>query len=444
MISIFQSAGWNRLLFVLDRLLPGGSPVLANASWLILDKMFRLGVGLFVSAWVSRYLGPENLGLLAFTMSFAGLFIGLGAPAAENVVVRDLARYPDDRSRILGTAFVLRSAGTLAASLLALAIAGSRYPGDSIRLFCIALALAGSFVQVSDTMDLCFQSRLRSKYTTIAKNAAFLLAAVLRIILIRAGAPLEAFALASLVEIILGALLLWVAYHHQGHSVRQWCWDPVWASRLWKDSWPLLLSGAMISIYMRIDQVMLGELSNDQELGIYAVAVRYAEVWYFIPIALQSSVLPGIVQLTKDPVRMDQRLQHLYNLMAFITYAVAIPVTFLSPWIIGSLNGPKFLTAAPMLSVLVWSGMFVSLGVARGVYLTSMNWAKIQLVFTLVGCLINIILNLLWIPRYGGMGAVWATCISYGAQAYLSCFFYRPLWKTGWMLTRALIYPKPW
>ncbi|MSU35317.1 MAG: flippase [Pedosphaera sp.] len=444
MISGSQSAGWNRLLLVLDRLLPGGNQVLANASWLVLDKMFRLGVGLFVGAWVSRHLGPKNFGLLAFTTSFAAMFVGLGALASENVVVRDLSRYPDQRDRILGTAFILRLAGTFAAGLLAVAIAWSRYPDDFLRRLCIALALAGSFIQVSDAMDLCFQSRLLSKYTTIAKNAAFLLTAVLRIILIRAGAPIQAFALAGLCEIGLGALLLWVAYRQQGNSIRSWRWDAAWAARLWKDSWPLLLSGTMILIYMRIDQVMLGELSNDQELGVYAVAVRYAEVWYFIPIALQSSVLPGIVQLAGDPAKMDQRLQHLYNLMAFITYAVALPVTFLSAWIIGLLNGPKFLAAAPMLSILVWSGMFVSLGVARGVYLTSMNWPKIQMAFTLVGCLTNIILNFLWIPRYGGMGAVWATCISYGVQAYLSCFLYRPLWKTGWMLTRALLYPKPW
>jgi O-antigen/teichoic acid export membrane protein len=97
-----------------------------------------------------------------------------------------------------------------------------------------------------------------------------------------------------------------------------------------------------------------------------------------------------------------------------------------------------------MLAVLIWAGMFVNLGVARSSFLTSMNWTKVHFMTVFLGSIINVALNLLLIPRYGGMGAVIASCIAYWFAAHGACFVYRPLNKTGYMLTKAMIYPRIW
>jgi O-antigen/teichoic acid export membrane protein len=212
-----------------------------------------------------------------------------------------------------------------------------------------------------------------------------------------------------------------------------------------KDNWPLILSGVAIMIYMRIDQVMIGEMAGDKEVGIYSVAVQLVEVWYFLPGIIVSSVFPSIVEAkSMGDIVFYERLQKLYNFLALMAYVVAIPVTFLAGWVVKILFGVPYAKAGPMLSLLIWSVLFTNLGVARSTFLTAMNWTRIYLMTVSLGCIINVGLNYLLIPRYGGMGAVIASCIAYWFAAHGSCFLYKPLNKTGLMLTKAILFPKFW
>jgi O-antigen/teichoic acid export membrane protein len=198
-------------------------------------------------------------------------------------------------------------------------------------------------------------------------------------------------------------------------------------------------------VYMRIDQVMIGEMVGSEEVGIYSVAVQLVEVWYFIPGIIVSSVFPSIVEAKEmnDSIYYE-RLQKLYNFLAFMGYAVAIPVTFLAGWVIKTLYGAAYSAAGPMLAVLIWSILFTNLGVARSTFLTTMNWTRVHLLTVTLGCVVNVVLNYVLIPRYGGMGAVIASCIAYWFAAHGACFVYKPLHKTGRMLTKAIIYPRVW
>ena len=134
-------------------------------------------------------------------------------------------------------------------------------------------------------------------------------------------------------------------------------------------------------IYMRIDQVMLGNMVGNTEVGIYSAAVRLAEAWYFIPMAIVGSVFPRIVEAKAISEEVFyHRLQKLYNLMALMAYIVALPVTFMSGWLVTTIFGAAYARAGPMLVVLIWAGMFVSLGLARSSFLTIMNWTRVHFI----------------------------------------------------------------
>ena len=147
------------------------------------------------------------------------------------------------------------------------------------------LASAGIF-RAFETIDLWFQSQLQSKYTVLAKNTAFLVISIAKVILINVRAPLLAFAWATLAEVLIGALSLIVFYKIQGGALRLWRWSLPLAKSLLKESWPLILSGFSIVIYMKIDQIMLGKMIGPRALGLYSSATRISEVWYFIPTAI--------------------------------------------------------------------------------------------------------------------------------------------------------------
>lgn len=419
--------------------------VISNTGWLLFDNILRMGVGLFVGVWVARYLGPDQYGQLSYALAFVLLFSSLANLGLDSIAVRNLVRDASNKDDILGTVFVLKFAGGAAAFATTMAVIFFLRPADSLTQWLVGIISVGMIIQAFDTIDYWFKSQVKSKYSVISKNSAFLLISIVKIILIVIKAPLIAFAWTGLAEIVIGSLGLIVAYRINEHHLRAWHASLVVAKELLRDSWPLIFSGIVTTIYMRIDQVMLGEMVNAKEVGIYSAAVRLAEVWYFIPAIIYSSVYPSIVEARsmREALFYD-RLQKLYNIMAFGGILIALPMTFAADWIADLLFGVSYTRAGPMLAILVWAGLFVNLGIARSSFLMSMNWTKTHFVTVFMGCLVNVVLNLILIPRYGGMGAAIASCIAYWFATHGACFFYKPLHTTGYMITKALLYPKVW
>lgn len=419
--------------------------VMSNMGWLLADKIIRMGVGLFVGVWLARYLGPEQFGLWNYTIAFVSLFSAFAALGLDGIVVRDLVRDPSSKDEILGTAFVLKLMGGALTLFLITASISLIRPQDELARWLVLITAAGMIFNAFDTIDFWFQSQVQSKYTVYAKNSAFLIVSVVKVFLILGNAPLVAFAYAGFVEIAIGSAGIVATYRLSGHHMGSLQSNVPRAIGMLKDAWPLILSGVAIMIYMRIDQVMIGEMVGDKEVGIYSVAVQLVEAWYFLPGIIVSSVFPSIVEAkSMDDAVFYERLQKLYNFLALMAYAVAIPVTFLAGWIVKILFGVPYSKAGPMLAVLIWSILFTNLGMARSTFLTTMNWTRIHFVTVGYGCVINIVLNFILIPKYGGMGAVIASCIAYWFAAHGSCFLYKPLNKTGSMLTKAILYPKFW
>jgi O-antigen/teichoic acid export membrane protein len=177
---------------------------------------------------------------------------------------------------------------------------------------------------------------------------------------------------------------------------------------------------------MRIDQVMIGSMLDNEAVGIYSVAVKLSETWYFIPMMISTSVFPAILKARKKSQELYlKRIQTLFDAFTWFTIIIALGVSLLSPFIIDILYGDKFASAATVLSIHIWAGVFVFLGVASSKYLIAENITRITFYRTIAGAIINILLNLIFIPTYGIIGVAVATVISYAASAFISNAFYK-------------------
>jgi len=441
------SPGWMGLLPAGLRTRIESSPelqrVLPNTGWLAGDRVVRMALGLLVGAWIARYLGPADYGTLSFAFAWVALFTPLAALAHDRMVVRELVERPDSAPVVLGSAAALRLLGGALGCAAAIAGVAILRPGDSVALTLVAILASLMIVQPLAVVELWYQARVRTRDAVLALTLAALIAAALKVALILARAPLASFAWAGLAEVALAGLAVTLVHLMRECGLFAWRASVAECRALLRDSWPLALSGAMILIYMRIDQVMLRQMASPAELGAYSAAVKLVEGWYFLPTAVVASLFPSIVAARQqDPAVFSRRLQRLYSLMAAAAYAIAIPTCILAPWLVRLLYGPGYEAAAPMLAVLIWSLLFTNLGVARGAFLTSMNWTRPYLFTVALGGVVNVALNLVLIPRWGGMGAVIASLVAYWVATHGSCFAYRPLRPTAHMLTRAML--RPW
>jgi PST family polysaccharide transporter len=398
--------------------------ILDNTGWLMADRIFRMGVALVVGVWVARYLGPEQFGLLNYALAIVTLFTAIASLGLDNIVVRDLVRRPQEAARTLGTCVALQLAGSLAAMVLTVGTVSLLRPDDAVARMAVAVLSLGLLFKSTDAIRFWFESHVQSKYTVRAEATAFALFALIKVGLLVGEAPLMAFVWAMPAETGLAALLMAAAYMRQGQSPRGWSFDKGRARKLLHDSAPLILSVLAVTIYTRIDQVMLGQMAGDQAVGIYSAAVRLSEVWYFVPVAIGASVFPTLIATREqDMERYRHHVQRLFSLMSVLSLAVALPVTLWADEIVTLLYGTGFPGAADILVIHVWAAPFVFHGVAGSRWYLAENLQGLMFYRALAGCALNVALNLLLIPRYGAVGAAWGTV---AAQA-MSTFVFNAL-----------------
>ncbi|MEH2463789.1 flippase [Nostoc sp.] len=394
--------------------------IIANTGWLFADRILRMGASLVVGVWVARYLGVQQYGLFNYALAFVSLFSPIFTLGLDDVVVRHILRQSSNKEEILGTTFWLKLLGGIASVLLAISTMFFLGEHEILKIWLVAiLGMAGIF-RAADTIELWFQSQVQSKYTVIAKNTAFLLNSVIKIALILTKAPFLAFAWVTLAEFAMSGISLLIVYQLKGSSLWLWRWSFAAAKTLLKESLPLIFSGFAIMIFMRIDQVMLGQMIGDSEVGVYSAAVRISEIWYFIPAAIVSSVAPAIYTAKeKSESLYYHRIGQLLSIMTSISLAIALPMTFLSDKIIMVMFGSGYAEAGPILAVHIWTSLFVFMGLATSPWFIAEGLNHVSLGKTLFGAILNIILNLLLIPKYAGLGAASATIISQAAATFL-------------------------
>lgn len=395
--------------------------IVDNIGWLFFDKILRMGVGVLVWVWIARYLGPEQFGLVNFALAFTGLFGAVAGLGLQGIVVRDLLRDPESASLTLGTAALLQIIGGVVTFLLILGSIAYLRPEDSLARSVVAILGAIMMFKASEIAVYWFESQVQSKYTVWVQNSVFAVFAALKGVMILQGASIFAFVWAMLCEAAVVAFILLFVMSLRGPRLASLAFSFAHAKTLLKDSWPLFLAAAAITVYVKTDQIMLGQMIGDESVGIYGAAVRISEAWYFVPVVIVSSLLPTILDAQKRGKELYyEKIQYLYDLMVIISLSVALPMTFLAAPLIRLLFGADYAEAGIVLVIHIWATVFVSLGVASSTWFLAENRLMLSLQRTLLGAVANVALNLLLIPDYGVVGAAVALVIS---QALASLFF---------------------
>jgi|WetSurMetagenome_2_1015567.scaffolds.fasta_scaffold00026_72 polysaccharide transporter, PST family len=397
-----------------------------NIGWLFLDKILRMGVGLVVGVWVARYLGPKQYGLWNYAIAFTSLFGAFATLGLDSIVIRDIVKEPSRRDELLGSAFWMKLMAAVLTCLLTVTIIQFLKRGDRLALYLVALSSIGFIFQSTNVIDFYFQSQVRSKYTVYAQNSAFVLVALVKIVLLLSKAPLLAFAIAGAIEIGLGSLFMIFFYTRNHLSIWNWGFSGKDSIQLIRNSWPIILTDMAIMVYMRIDQVMIGQMLGEREVGIYSAAVKLSEIWYFIPMAIVSSLYPAIIESKKQSMELYlKRVQQLYTFMVWMALSIAIPMTFLSEWVVAILFGDAFREASNALSISIWSGVFVFYTVARSKWILVENYQIYSNFYIISGLMVNVLLNFLLIPTLGISGAAWSALFAQMTGAIIAPMYHK-------------------
>lgn len=397
----------------------------SNTAWALAARIFNTLTSFFVTIYLVRYLGPTNYGELSYALSFVSLFGIIANLGIDNVLYRDLVKYPEKRNSYLGTAFVIRIiAGSLAA--IAATLAGFFANANDVSSLVIAV-LSLTFVFSSFNIIVNeFQANVAQKYPSFVTIVVVLILNILKLLVISTEQGILYLALILLLEPILYAIFFsYIRVKYYG-SFKSWSFNWPVAKSLLYDAWPFIFIGIFMSLYSRIDQIMLKHFIDSAAVGVYDAALRLSEAWLFVPTIIASSLFPAIVNAKQISVaEYRTRLLTMVYLFVTLSIMVALPLSLLSKWIINLFYGAAFEASAAVFSIYIWISVWAVTDIVVRNFLVVENMRKTIFFMTVSTALINTGLNFILIPAYGPAGAAWSTFVSYAVFAIPLIMIYR-------------------
>ncbi len=392
----------------------GFQKYLKNTSWLFAGQ-FSMIISLTVNIWLARYLGPTNFGTLSYVFAFVGIFGFIAGFGINDILVRELVNHPHKKDELLGTAFwYLCLGGGLAFIISSVSILIFE---SSILIKAMVILYSTIFLwSPANVIAYYFQATVQAKRNAQVQILSVTIVSLIKIFLIIRGKGIIWLVLAFTLDYVVGTALYIVNYINSDLKFKNWKYDKEAAKIFLSASLYLMLSAVTGYLLLKIDQVMIKFYLNETQVGLYAVAVKLSEIWYFIPGIICGSLFPALVNAKKTHVGIyTDRMNKLYLFLSGVALLIAVPIAALAPWIIKFLYGAQYLASVPILQIYVWSGIGFFLIAGINKYLMTENHLKSIFFYNLMAVSINIILNIILIPKIGLTGAAWATLISYSS-----------------------------
>jgi O-antigen/teichoic acid export membrane protein len=411
-----------------------GFKVFQNVTAIFAGRVVGVPLSIATSILLVRYLGRERMGEYGALYAYLSFFSFLSTGALAQILAREASIRRAAAAKIFHVAtvvaFVFALGGTVLAYLLGPLFG---YHGMLHWLILIA-AVDVLLLPPFNQPGIIFQVDMKQWFAVgigTVRQVLWLLAVVL--LALHSAAFYWVIIARMLCGVAETASVLYVL-RRQGSLTGQRWFDWEEARLIVREAFPLAITALAVSIYHRIDQVMLHNMSGDKVLGPYVVAVQMTEFFSLLPNALMSSLFPALSQSVSDPPRFDRYLRESYRFLMVVVFGACAVVTPIAAPFVELFYGKEFLPTAPLLIVLIWSEVPIFFAAVLGNAMIAKGLQRYMPFSAFCGAFANVVLNLWLIPKYEALGASWATVISYFvASVFILLFFseVRPLALRG-------------
>lgn len=393
--------------------------VISNIGWATSGRVIRILTETLVGILVARYLGPSQYGLMNYVISYVAIFSIIATFGLENIEIRELSNPNCSKEQILGTAFGLRLIFSFTA-IICIGVILSICNEDaesSILILVYSISIALSPFNVIRNY---FTSIVMNKYIVITEIARCLVGASIKIVLLLLHAPLIFFIVALTFDFFLVAGGYVSAYSEKIGAIKAWSFNRLLAKKLILESFPLLLSGAAVIIYQRIDQVIIKSLIDNESVGYFSVAAKFSELILFVPLVMSQTVVPLLVkEINTDKNSYQQKKQYFVDVVLWTSIVCSVVLSLLAYPLIRFTFGIQYLAAVPVLHIIAFKAVGSALSDTGGQIIIIEGKQKYVVIRNIVGCILCITSNYLLIPYFGIVGSAWATIITVLGAGFL-------------------------
>lgn len=411
--------------------------IVKNAGWIIFGRVVQMILSLAVGILTARYLGPSNYGIINYASSYAAFFMAFCTLGINSVLVKELIEHAEEDGVILGTSLALRAVSSILSAGVIIFIVAIWDKNDPTVIWVTAIYSLGIPFHIFELLNYWFQSKLKSKITAVVTLLAYAIMSVYKIILLICGKTVEWFAFSNVLEYICIALFLLICYRKFGG--KRFRISKSIGKRILSQSVHFILPSLMVSIYGYVDKIMLKHMLTETSVGHYATATAICGMWCFVLTAIIDSVYPSIMETyKKDTVLFEKINRRLYAIIFYIAVIVSLLFCVLGEWIILLLYGETYRPAVSPLRIITWYTSFSYLGVARNAWIVCEKKQKHLKYIYVSAAIINVLLNLVFIPISGASGAAVASLVTQITTTIIIPFFIKDLRRNSILMLEGI------
>lgn len=413
--------------------------VLKNICWLFFDKVFILVLQFLIGVKIANYYGSESFGMYNYAMSIVAFSSILFELLNDRVIKKFFQEYKFNN--IVYNVNIFRNFMALLILVFTI-ILGIILKLPQLFFFTLIFLCIDNFLITSTQgIELYFDYKLNSKNLVILNNLIKLLSYTLQYVYVMLEYSILIIPIVRCLGSFLRLIILKYMYKviYLKKEKIKLNFNFILIKNIIKESFFLWLSFIGFLIYTQTDKIMLGSMLGNSEVGVYSIATNLMQVLAILIPPIQISIFPKMLELYK------RNYEEYYNFYLKINIIVTQLYLFLSILSIVVVNilflkifSVEYILAIPTYTILTISVFFKANGALQTSHVTIKNITKKIFYKTFSGIIINIILNYIFINKYGVIGAALSTSITHFLTLFVLDFFIKEYREQAWIQLKSL------
>ena len=398
-----------------------------NASWIIVCKVVQSILSFFISMLTARYLGPSNFGLINYAISIIAFLTPITELGLSSTLVQELVtNESEDEGTIMGTAMLMSIVSAVLCMIGAISFVLIANAGEKDTIIVCSLYSIVLFFQALELIRFWYQAKYLAKYTSIISLIAYTFVSVYKFYLLATGKSVYWFAIANAIDYMIIAVSLIILFKKK--TAFHFSFSYELGRKMLAKSHHYILSSLMVTIFAQTDKIMIKNMIDDTNVGLYSAAVTCAGLTSFVFSAICESARPIVFSsFNENNEEFEKQITRLYSIIIYLSLFQSVFMTVFSRFIIRIIYGTAFLVAGDVLKIIVWYTTFSYIGVVRNIWILANGLQKFLWKINLCGALANVILNSLLIPHFGIFGAAVASLITQFFTNVIMGYIIKPL-----------------
>lgn len=386
---------------------------LFSGSWLLFEQILRVLISSIYIFLLAGYLGPSDFGIFVYTLTILSIFKVVINFGIEDILVKFFGEDLKSPWPYLSSSFYIK---LLINFILILIFIFVYYleKQDNFLIYSLIILLFFNLFSSFEVIGFYYESQLAGKKIAFCKLGQLFFATGFKIYLLINQYDLIFFIIAFGLEFLLIGLFYCISIRKSIMKILSISFDKKILYSVLIESSGYLFISILGVLFIRIDQLMVQYLLDYEQLGYFGLSIRFTDVLFLLPVIFAKTIFPLMIEKSKDEMAYNKFLKDIFIASVWISTIIIMIILILGKLIINNyFSDTSYINSYYVLVIYIWALIPYFYNQITYRWLMINNKIKSNLIRLICSLMVNFLMNLILIPKYGIYGSATATLFSF-------------------------------